>query len=238
MNAYTHAVKCKVQKHHSVWDCLKATWSVNISLITSHISSRVFDSWTLSHLLLCPLFLPFILSFTHFSTSLPPPPYHSNPKVPQRWHQMAAPSENKTPLCVCVYSISCERECVCLCNICWAQWKTLMFVGEGVINKYHKWLLCVPIFPRRRVENRASVSAEVLQGWYRNLLRATDQVRFWLLWRLTTLVYSVRLCKPPQSLCSEMHNANYVPVSISIIAVAQVTYDPEVCDWKSAVFES
>lgn len=45
VNAYTHAVKCKVQKHHSVWGCLKATWSVNISLITSHISSCVFHSW-------------------------------------------------------------------------------------------------------------------------------------------------------------------------------------------------
>lgn len=52
------------------------------------------------------------------------------------------------------------------------------------------------------------------------------------------MVYSVRLYKPPKSPCSEMHNAKYVSVSISIIAVTQVKYDPEVCDWKSAVFES
>lgn len=182
-------------KNTTLSETLKATWSVNISLITSHISSCVFHSWTLSHLLLRPLFLPFILSFTHFSTSPPPHTtrirrYHS---ADIRWRLLQRIKHHCVCVCVCLFYILWKRECVCLCNICWAQWKTLMFVGEGVINKYHKWLLCVPIFPRRRVENRASVSAEVLQGWYRNLLRATDQVRFWLLWRLTTSVYSVRL---------------------------------------------
>lgn len=113
-------------------------------------------------------FLPFILSFTHFSTSFPPL-YHSNPQAPPCWHQTAAPSVNKCR-CVCMsilYPVK-ERECVCLRNICWAQLKTLMCMGEGVINKYHKWLLCVPIVPRRCVENGASVSfyrADIETSW-------------------------------------------------------------------------
>ncbi len=117
---------------------------------------------------LCPLF--YLLScLSLISIPFSHPIYHSNPQAPQCWQQTAAPSVNKCR-CMCVsilYPVK-ERECVCLRNICWVQWKTLMCVGEGVINKYHKWLLCVPIFPRRCVENGASVRfyrADIETSW-------------------------------------------------------------------------
>lgn len=236
MWTHTHMLLSAKSKNttlsETVWrprEVLISLWSLLISVLVCFTIERCHICFSV------PLFY---LSSCLSLISLPLPPHTTRIRRYHSADQMAAPSENKTLLCVCIFYILWKRGCVCLCNICWAQWKTLMCVGEGVINKYHKWLLCVPIFPRRRVENKASVSAEVLQGWYRNLLRATDQVRFWLLWRLTTLVYSVWLCKPPKSPCFEMHNAKYVSVSIPIIAVTRGKYDPEACDWKSAVFES
>lgn len=112
VNAYTHAVKCKVQKHHSevFWrphEVLISLWSLLISLLVCFTPDAITSASPLP-------FSTFHLVFHSFLYLFLPPLYHSNP---QRWHQTAAPSVNKCR-CVCasiLYPVK-ERECVrCVC---------------------------------------------------------------------------------------------------------------------------
>ncbi len=114
VNTYTHAVQCKVQKCHTIGGFLKATWSVNISLITSHISSWVFHSWRCHICLSVPFFTFYLVfhSFLYLFPTLHTTQIHRHHSADIRrwllqWINVA--------VCACLFYILWKRGSVCVC---------------------------------------------------------------------------------------------------------------------------